>query len=300
MPSPRKIRETTVQFLYCSDLEGGADPTQLLGPFWDCVTESDRRRLLTAVFRSIHHLAQGRAGRIQEWLQRSENGRSRLAARPEWEGLAPWLDKLVRMEAQWDLALEGLQRLSLDGEDEVILPRLQSGLDEFFGLERELATARSQFLAECESLEASAGQFEALIASTRRLERISERLAMLEHPENFPEQADLAKLRDSKEELARLRLATEEHVSRIHDKRPQIDASLAAVVENYAPERINPVDRAILRLATSEILEGATPVKVAINEAVELAKRFGTGDSPRFVNGVLDKVASHLQGNSAG
>ena len=69
------------------------------------------------------------------------------------------------------------------------------------------------------------------------------------------------------------------------------DAALAAVVENYAPERIDPVDRAILRLATHELLHTDTPAKVAINEAVELAKRFGTSDSARFVNGVLDCIA---------
>jgi N utilization substance protein B len=51
------------------------------------------------------------------------------------------------------------------------------------------------------------------------------------------------------------------------------------------------VDRAVLRLATHEIQQTTTPVKVIINEAVELAKRFGTTDSHRFVNGVLDRIA---------
>jgi N utilization substance protein B len=63
------------------------------------------------------------------------------------------------------------------------------------------------------------------------------------------------------------------------------------VVDHYAPERIDPVDRAVLRLATHEILNAGTPHKVAINEAIELAKRFGTSDSGRFVNGVLDRIA---------
>ena len=71
----------------------------------------------------------------------------------------------------------------------------------------------------------------------------------------------------------------------------QIDITLAAVVENFAPERIDPVDRAVLRLGTYEILHAKIPPKVAINEAIELAKRFGTTDSHRFVNGVLDKIS---------
>ena len=75
---------------------------------------------------------------------------------------------------------------------------------------------------------------------------------------------------------------------------------LDQVIEKAAPEwpidRISPVDRNILRLAVYELLfEPDTPPKVAINEAVELAKRFGSDSSPRFVNGVLGSLASKRQ-----
>jgi N utilization substance protein B len=68
-------------------------------------------------------------------------------------------------------------------------------------------------------------------------------------------------------------------------------------VRNYAPawpiEQIPVVDKNILRLAIFEILfDNKVPVKVAINEAVELAKTFGSDNSPRFVNGVLGSVSS--------
>ncbi len=68
-------------------------------------------------------------------------------------------------------------------------------------------------------------------------------------------------------------------------------------IENFAPawpiEQIPVVDRNILRLAIFEILlDNKVPVKVAINEAVELAKIFGSDNSARFVNGVLGSVSS--------
>ena len=57
------------------------------------------------------------------------------------------------------------------------------------------------------------------------------------------------------------------------------------------------VDRNILRMATYELLHmQATPLKVVLNEAIELGKRFGSEDSGAFVNGVLDKVGSTLRG----
>ena len=61
-----------------------------------------------------------------------------------------------------------------------------------------------------------------------------------------------------------------------------------------AAERIDPVDRAILRLGTYELLHAEIPPKVVMNECIELAKRFGTTDSRHFVNGVLDKIARQV------
>ncbi|RYD60176.1 MAG: transcription antitermination factor NusB [Verrucomicrobiaceae bacterium] len=114
---------------------------------------------------------------------------------------------------------------------------------------------------------------------------------MVEEPEKFPDQVDLAKLRESKESLANLLRETNTLTDAVLREKDTIDERLAVVVENFAPERIDPVDRAILRLATWEILHQNVPAPVAIDEAIELAKRFGTTDSGRFVNGVLDKIS---------
>jgi len=76
--------------------------------------------------------------------------------------------------------------------------------------------------------------------------------------------------------------------------------SLDRVIADLAPEwpidQIASVDRNILRVAVYELLfEPDTPPKVAINEAVELAKKFGSDSSPRFVNGVLGSLAAKHQ-----
>jgi transcription antitermination protein NusB len=73
---------------------------------------------------------------------------------------------------------------------------------------------------------------------------------------------------------------------------------LDQVISRYAPEwpldQIAAIDRNILRISTWEFaVQRETPVKVAINEAVELAKAFGSDSSPRFVNGVLGSLAEH-------
>ena len=71
-----------------------------------------------------------------------------------------------------------------------------------------------------------------------------------------------------------------------------VDEAIRAVSEHWRLERMPLVDRNVLRLATYEILYMKDiPPRVTINEAVELAKRYGGEGSPGFVNGVLDRIA---------
>jgi N utilization substance protein B len=70
-----------------------------------------------------------------------------------------------------------------------------------------------------------------------------------------------------------------------------LDAAIAAAATNWRLERIAAVDLSIMRIATYELMaEPDTPSAVIIDEAVEMARRFGEADSPSFVNGVLDSV----------
>ena len=76
--------------------------------------------------------------------------------------------------------------------------------------------------------------------------------------------------------------------------RHDLDLVIARCAPEWPLDQIAAIDRNILRLACWEFaLQGDTPIKVAINEAVELAKMFGSESAPRFVNGVLGSLADH-------
>ena len=75
------------------------------------------------------------------------------------------------------------------------------------------------------------------------------------------------------------------------ENREGFDKIISELAPSWPIDQMSPVDKNILRIALYEMtVGGATPSKVAINEAVELAKAFGSGSSPRFVNGVLGSV----------
>jgi transcription antitermination protein NusB len=291
MPSRRQIREAVIQFLYCTDLEGGADPTAVREPFWEFITESDRRSLQVATFRTVQHLATGRDVRLAEFMERKTVASAFLSSHLEAESVKSELTRIAELESKWSTAFDQLERLPRNDDDDAVADALKKALDELFRIDRELALSRQRFLRGLEDFPALRGQLEASAASVRRLQRISDRMRMVEEPEKFPEQADLSKLRESRADILVLRKDADDIVDGVLNHKAVIDERLAQVVDNFAPERIDPVDRAILRLAVFEIFHAAIPVRVVINEAIELAKRFGTTDSGRFVNGVLDRLA---------
>jgi N utilization substance protein B len=75
-----------------------------------------------------------------------------------------------------------------------------------------------------------------------------------------------------------------------------LDAELGRAAEHWPLDRLAATDRAVLRMAAAELRARAgTPARVVLDEAIELARRFGGDDSARFVNGVLDRVARALR-----
>jgi transcription antitermination protein NusB len=89
----------------------------------------------------------------------------------------------------------------------------------------------------------------------------------------------------------RLRGFAHELIAGVQAHQPKIDDLIASAAENWRLDRMAAIDRNILRLGAFEMLFCPdVPMKVAINEALELAKRYSTAQSSRFVNGILDRL----------
>jgi len=85
-------------------------------------------------------------------------------------------------------------------------------------------------------------------------------------------------------------------VAGVRDHRAELDQKIGQVASNWSLDRMPPTDRNVLRLGAYEILHSGTPDRVAIDEAIELAKRFGTAQSAAFVNGILDRLMREGEG----
>jgi N utilization substance protein B len=79
-------------------------------------------------------------------------------------------------------------------------------------------------------------------------------------------------------------------VAGVRRHRREVDRLIQSAAENWSLHRMAATDRNVLRLGAYEILHTDTPDRVAVDEAIELAKRFGTAQSAQFVNGILDRL----------
>ncbi len=96
-----------------------------------------------------------------------------------------------------------------------------------------------------------------------------------------------------------VQLFTEVILKDVFDHKEQIDVRLEKYSDNWTLSRMTVIDRNLLRMAASEILYSKTvPPKVAIDEAVEIAKRFGSEDSAHFINGILDRVLKEMNSDT--
>lgn len=76
----------------------------------------------------------------------------------------------------------------------------------------------------------------------------------------------------------------------VMESRGALDAKIESIASNWSLKRMAPTDRNVLRLGAFELLYSDTPPRVVIDEALELAKRYGTAQSSQFVNGILDRL----------
>ncbi|WP_321370925.1 transcription antitermination factor NusB [uncultured Desulfuromusa sp.] len=92
------------------------------------------------------------------------------------------------------------------------------------------------------------------------------------------------------------RLFAEQIVNGVIEFRSVVDKKIVDVAKNWSLERMAPVDLSILRIGTYELLyQPEIPTPVVIDEAIEISKRYGTKDSPSFINGLLDKIAKEAR-----
>ena len=282
------MREAMIQFLYA------LRPTDALpdtpdGDVLSLLLEPARDKSTRARARAVLHLQQGREKILEAFPGLLQNLRA-INAPEDSTGIGANLEAWHKQEENLRDFLHGL-RYELNGNKDAT--RLRESM-EGVGLSNRSALKASGQAVACEpSLPGLQNLHEKVLALREQLTPLAERLVISLGDElsTIPELKSVAR---AEQEICRSKSSIESYYQKLHPHLDAIDQRIADAIDNYSPERLDRVDRAILRLGGYEILFAEdVPVAVAINEAIELARSFGTTESPGFINGVLDRVAQN-------
>lgn len=286
MLNRRNIRETAIQFLYFRDLQGSSDTSDIEDTFWEMTQETSLKKLNYARAKAILHVAQGRDNRLKKLNDQAPIILAQLKANSDMAALSSALKKVITQEKLLSSSIDAL-KLSFNSKGlEGLSPHLIQDVIKANQPTLALHKRWHDSLLEFPSL---IHKTEVITSSVKHLSKISERLKAIEDPDSSI--TDFAHLRASNSEIAIARQSITDLVYSVIEHEEEIDTLLNDTIENYQPERVDLVDRAILRLAIYEMKHDEDiPRSVSINEAIEIAKRFSTTESSRFINGVLDSI----------
>ena len=280
------MREAVVQFLYAL---GPADvlPDVPDAGVLSLLLESARDKSTKARAKAVVHLQQGRE-KIIDGFSPLLHTLEQLTPSSGSEEMSKNLKSWITEEENLSNYLHGL-RHELNGNRDVT--RLRESMEGARRGNRAALAAAAQVTATEPPFPALQQLYKDALALREQLAPMSERLS-LSLGDDLTALPELKSVARAEKDLAHTTSRIESYYHELRPHLSAIDQKLAVVVDNYSPERLDRVDRAILRLGTYELLfDDNVPTLVAINEAIELARSFGTTESPGFVNGVLDRIA---------
>lgn len=278
-----------MQCLYALEADG-ALREEARPPVFTLLLEPLREKSLRARAKAVLHLQQGRP-RTAATLAPLLGHAQQVGVVDDDRDLVPALRALHDSEDSIARELESIQHEMHGNKSATRLSASLAALREANLASRAAAARISATRPTFPALEKirtdALAIWESLATDSERLEA-----ALAPEPGPLPELRAIAK---AEHECSAVEERLQSYLAGLREHLPEVDRQLEQAVDNYAPERIDRVDRAILRLGAYELLfDPSIPPGVAIDEAIELARAFGTSDSPRFVNGVLDRLPKSL------
>lgn len=283
--SRRVIREATIQLLHAtSGIKEPGDP-------WPLILAPTEAKITRARARVVLHLQQQRPARLKPLTALLPTAPALLENYLDDKSGARSLRTLFKSEEELPNLFDLTRRqLKSEKDPETVAETLE-----------RIQAANSSSLQALKELSKAVGPPEsspqALAPLAKALPPLHETAELLRtlFSQEIPTLPETKALREALAERDLLKAEATQLQELVLTHQKETDKLLTAQLENFSFERLAQVDRAVLRLATTELKHCPDiPAAVSINEAIEVARRFGGTDSAGFVNGILDKLKSSL------
>lgn len=292
MLSRNQIRQAALQYLYAASQSPETGEEQEDG-IWDILMEPFRADFCKLKAKAVSgHLTRDYPDKLRLFITRARETADKLQQDPLTLAVRDQLQDLLVKEGEFNASL--LQLKKTLHEDPANDKRMLSAACEAAQeLNTTLIRMRQRLLDSLRDFPAYGNLWAPLISSCGKLQEINGRIDLLIHPEKTPSMVEVKKVVDAGRDADELYRETKTLGEEILGRRDELDAAINATLENYSPERISSIDRAILRLGAYELLHRKElPSPIIISEAIRLAERFSSTESPRFINGVLAGIST--------
>lgn len=295
----RRLREAALKFLYACEVSA-TSPQDLSEVYWELAQEHDIKRLGQARYSGLLQFE----GQRMKWITSLRRHDAKIlavlrlyseadGAREAWLKLRQTLEAITTDLGNLENALH---EAGEERKRDTFKQQLPLVFASYRKLPRRIDDLEESVLAVAEARSA----LEPVRGTFQRIRKAAEIAAAIEVP-GPADQDDAGVLALQKREtrMTAEQSAGQAQVEKIWSHHNAIDSLIASAATNYRLERIDMIDRCILRQAVWEMVhDPETPPLVAVNEAIELAKAFGSTESSAFVNGILDRILQEQKPSS--
>ncbi len=294
MISRNQIRQTALQFIYSALItpDAGTTPEGL----WELLLEPFSSTYYHQRAKAVSgHLTRDYSDKLNLFVKRCKETSEKLQSDALTLPVRDRLQDILAKEGEFNAALLQMKKdLHADPRNE--RGALADICVEVQNLNTTLLNIRSQLLHSLKDYPACKEIWAPLTAATNKLQEIGVRVDCIIHPEGNASLPEALQVIESGKDVQTLKEEAETLATQTLSHKDALNRAIDATLENYSPERVAPMDRAVLLLAANELSNAKNlPTEVIVSEAIRLAKRYSTAESVKFINGVLGKLATTLR-----
>ncbi len=295
MISRNQIRQTALQYIYGVMMTPSEEVGNTEG-LWELLLEpfsapyyQQRAKVVCG------HMTRDYSDKLNLFLKRYKETSEKLQDDALTLPVRDKLQTILTKEGDFNAALLQMKKnLHTDPRNE--RGTLADICEKVQNLNTTLLHRREQLLLSLKDYPACKEIWAPLVAATNKLQEIGLRIDCIIHPEGNAFLPEALQVVESGKDIQTLKEEANKLANQTLSHKDALNKAINSTLENYSPERVSPMDRAILLMAANELSNAKTlPTEVIVSEAIRLAKRYSTAESVKFINGILGKLATTLR-----
>ena len=289
MLRPRQLKEYAVQLLYAFHMAGDESPEQVSGRFFELVLEPQREALYTPVAKWILAHSKSFQSKLDQIESQLETTLPMIKVHDQDESLVKVISQWKASATQYAQHLKRLERNKSASNPEA-KQKLHDITEQTLTHAKQSRIYYRQVEAELNNLPLVRSNFIDFFSCFEHCDQSLEKVLWITNLNQTLDDKQFQSIKKKHDAIFATKQQVEELGFSVIAKKGELDAKILPLIENYTEERLDSIDYSILLLGAYELTATSTERSHVLNDLIEIAKKYTTQNSSKFVNGVLDKL----------